>query len=232
MLPPSARLPIFQAAFRAHGIFPHGNVLPVIGNGFQDAVTGPTGRAADEGIPKTPVFGISQLRQTVCADGKVGRNQREIRSVFRLALHDQKILRLRTCLSFLFHNHPVHPGGWRRTRTKAMDQLLHRLFRSICFDSHHAAAVAHASPNGKRSGALRHKGAEAHALHHAEDGDLRPHTSVFPAGACAFVTAPDPSAFAAASPCGFAAGAAGFAAGAGILVFRKESSVFSAPGRV
>ena len=227
VLSSAAGRPVFPAALRTHPIIPHGNVLPVIGDGLQDAVARAAGRTADEGIAETAVPSVPHLRKARLADGKIRRDQRKIRSVFRLALHDPEVLRLcaglreappaarrQGALFFRsFHDHPVHPRRGRRTRTEAMEHFLHRLHVSIYFTSHHAPAVAHAPAQGKRPGRFRHKGAETHALHHAEYGDLRPHASGFPAGSAAGFPAESAAGFPAGSAAGFpTAPAAGLAA--------------------
>ena len=252
VLSSAAGRPVFPAALRTHLIIPHGNVFPVIGDGLQDAVARAAGRAADEGIAETAVPSVPHLRKARLADGKIRRDQRKIRSVFRLALHDPEVLRLRAGLREAppaaeavgrppagrhfpgstagrqgvlfcggqgvlffrsFHDHPVHPRRGRRTRTEAMEHFLHRLHVSIYFNSHHAPAVAHAPAQGKRPGRFRHKGAETHALHHSEHGDLRPHASGFPAGSAAGFPAGSAAGFPAGSAAGFpTAPAAGFAA--------------------
>ena len=271
MLSSAAGRPVFPAALLTHLIIQHGNVLPVIGDGLQDAVARAAGRAADEGIAETAVPSVPHLRKARLADGKIRRDQRKIRSVFRLALHDPEVLRLRAGLREAppaaeavgrppaaeavgrppaaeavrrhpaagrhfpgstagrqgvlfcggqgvlffrsFHDHPVHPRRGRRTRTEAMEHFLHRLHVSIYFNSHHAPAVAHAPAQGKRPGRFRHKGAETHALHHAEYGDLRPQASGFPAGSAAGFPAESAAGFPAGSAAGFpTAPAAGFAA--------------------
>ena len=253
VLSSAAGRPVFPAALRTHPIIPHGNVFPVIGDGLQDAVARAAGRAADEGIAETAVPSVPHLRKARLADGKIRRDQRKIRSVFRLALHDPEVLRLRAGLREAppaaaadgrppaaqavgrspagrhfpgstagrqgvlfcggqgvlffrsFHDHPVHPRRGRRTRTEAMEHFLHRLHVSIYFNSHHAPAVAHAPAQGKRPGRFRHKGAETHALHHAEYGDLRPHASGFPAGSAAGFPAESAAGFPTAPAAGFAA---------------------------